>query len=88
MTSILLVIDRVQGEWIAQNALAVLAVALIIAVVLCLALVWLMVETRPEKVGLWVVKMLQVLKLSKTRDDPLHASKIYLQHQGRINLRL
>jgi hypothetical protein len=58
MTSILLVIDRVQGEWIAQNALAVLAVALIIAVVLCLGLFWLTVETRPEKVGLWVVKML------------------------------
>jgi hypothetical protein len=80
MTSILLVIDRVQGEWIAQNALAVLAVALIIAVVLCLGLLWLTVETRPEKVGLWVVRMLQVLKLSKTLDDPLHASKIYLQH--------
>jgi Niemann-Pick C1 protein len=43
---------RVQGEWIAQNALAVLAVALIIAVVLCLGLLWLTVETRPEK--LWV----------------------------------
>jgi hypothetical protein len=88
MTSILLVIDRVQGEWIAQNALAVLAVALIIAVVLCVGLFCLTVETRPEKVGLWVVKMLQVLKLSKTLDDPLHASKIYLQHQGRTTLRL
>jgi hypothetical protein len=43
---------RVQGEWIAQNALAVLAVALIIAVVLCLGLFLLTVETRPEK--LWV----------------------------------
>jgi hypothetical protein len=43
---------RVQGEWIAQNALAVLAVALIIAVVLCVGLFCLTVETRPEK--LWV----------------------------------
>jgi predicted RND superfamily exporter protein len=66
---------RVQGEWIAQNALAVLAVALIIAVVLCLGLFLLTVETRPEKVGLWVVRMLQVLKLSKTLDDPLQLPK-------------
>ncbi|KAG0593289.1 hypothetical protein KC19_1G318700 [Ceratodon purpureus] len=43
---------RTHGEWVAHNAKMVLAVALAITVVLCLGLIRLNVETRPEK--LWV----------------------------------
>lgn len=43
-------ICRTHGEWVAQNATKVLAVAIVITIVLCLGLIRLNVETRPEKV--------------------------------------
>lgn len=43
---------RTHGEWVAKNAKSVLVVAIVIIVILCLGLIRLNVETRPEK--LWV----------------------------------
>ncbi|XP_024370575.1 uncharacterized protein [Physcomitrium patens] len=43
---------RIHGEWVAYNVKKVLAVSILITVVLCLGLIRLNVETRPEK--LWV----------------------------------
>lgn len=50
MTLSVWVLGRTHGEWVAQNAKKVLTVAIVITVVLCLGLIRLNVETRPEKV--------------------------------------